>query len=94
MKTRIADAENRVWSLHRDYLTTLRDVVLAKLTRERPHIAIQHVLRRLRPPLRAQSNEAHHTVAKNQAILQQGFQSVYARDIKEGAVIAAGKKTT
>lgn len=49
MKMQIFEAEDRVWTMHRDYLTCLRSAGYEELPNHKPHIAIQHVLKRLKP---------------------------------------------
>lgn len=49
MKMQIYEAEDRVWTLHRDYLIVLRSAGYEELPYRKPHIAIQHLLKRLKP---------------------------------------------
>lgn len=49
MNMNIEDAEDRVWSLRRDYANTLRAAGYSNIIEERPHIAINHLLRKLKP---------------------------------------------
>lgn len=48
MRKSIPDAEEGVWSLHRDYLETLRHMGYDKIFKDRSHIAIQHIPNNLR----------------------------------------------
>lgn len=50
MNTSIAEAEDRVWSLRRDYHHALRSAGFAHIIETKPHIAINHILRKLKPP--------------------------------------------
>lgn len=40
------DVKDPVWSLHRDYLSALRDAAFAKFVEKRLEIAVQHFLRK------------------------------------------------
>lgn len=49
MNISITDAEDRVWSLHRNYLQVLENSGLSGLLNSRPHICISLILKRLQP---------------------------------------------
>lgn len=53
MKINIMEAEDRVWTLHRDYLSLLKRAGYEELPNTKPHIAIGHIMKRIKPtPLR------------------------------------------
>lgn len=43
------DAEDRIWSFHRDYTQALDVTGFGTLPKEKRHISIQHILDRVRP---------------------------------------------
>lgn len=49
MNLSIAEAEDRVWTLHRKYLQTLEGAGFSDLPKTKPHIAIAHILKRVKP---------------------------------------------
>lgn len=50
MQMNITDAEDRVWTLHREYCSALRKAGYGDLQDAKPHITIDHILKKLRPP--------------------------------------------
>lgn len=50
MNTNISEAEDRIWSLRRDYYNALRSAGYAHILETKPHIAINHILKKLKPP--------------------------------------------
>lgn len=49
MNMNILEAEDRVWSLHRHYNCVLKNAGFADLIEKKPHIAIGHILKRVKP---------------------------------------------
>lgn len=49
MKMKILEAGDGVWSLHRDYIKELRNSRCGGCTMSKPHIAIKHIMERLKP---------------------------------------------
>ncbi|CDF33359.1 unnamed protein product [Chondrus crispus] len=49
MDMSLKEAEDRVWSLHLRYLEVLEAAGLADLPTRKPHIAIKHILKRIKP---------------------------------------------
>lgn len=49
MNTSLPEAEDRIWTLHRQYLTVLRSAGYTDLTEKKPHIAVGHILKRVKP---------------------------------------------
>lgn len=49
MKLNIVEAEDRVWTFHRDYLYLLEAAGYEQLPIAKPHIAIGHIMKRIRP---------------------------------------------
>lgn len=49
MDMALKDAEDRVWSLHHHYLEVLEAAGMADLPTQKPHIAIKHILKRIKP---------------------------------------------
>lgn len=45
----IADAEDRIWTLQRQYIAALESAGLAEIPESKPHISIEHILRRIKP---------------------------------------------
>lgn len=50
IKMHIFEAEDRIWTLHRDHLTALGASGYEEIPERKPHIAIQHIVQRLKPP--------------------------------------------
>lgn len=49
MDLNIAEAEDRVWSLHHHYLTVLEAAGMPDLPTQKPHISIKHMIKRIQP---------------------------------------------
>jgi len=49
MDLNIPEAEDRVWTLHRKYLRVLQSAGFSDLPTTKPHIAIGHILKRVKP---------------------------------------------
>lgn len=48
MRVRIAEAEDRVWFLHRDHLEAPQNAGFVNLPDSIPHIVMRHVIERLK----------------------------------------------
>lgn len=48
MQIQITDAQDRIWTFHREYCHTLKSAGY-EYTPTKPHIAIQHIIQRLKP---------------------------------------------
>lgn len=49
MKMDIDESEDRVWTLHRDYTSALENTGFSDIPQSKPHIAISHILKRVKP---------------------------------------------
>ncbi|CAN8071777.1 unnamed protein product [Agarophyton chilense] len=49
MDMNLKEAEDRVWNLHHRYITALESEGMKELPAEKPHISIQHILKRIKP---------------------------------------------
>lgn len=49
MKMHILEAEDRIWTLRREYFIALRTAGYGDIIKDKPHIAINHILGKLKP---------------------------------------------
>lgn len=49
MHMHFTDAQNKVWTLQREFCLALKSAGFGDLTETKPHIAIQHIIKRLKP---------------------------------------------